>query len=124
MAPEDDEDDDENYNSGSEEDAEDEDDKWSHGRLESLFSPFWCLDAKEGEVVLLGCLRGICYGIWICFALVGTQLYGLSCCVSFILVLNLNVCGIMFSMLLWDLSIYYVGKTNVGKCVGILCYLV
>jgi hypothetical protein len=36
------------------------------------------------------------FEIRICFALVGTQLYGLSCCVSFILVLNSNVCGIMF----------------------------
>jgi hypothetical protein len=33
------------------------------------------------------------------FALIGTQLYGLPCCVSFILALNFNVCGIMFSML-------------------------
>jgi hypothetical protein len=74
MAPEDNEDDDEDYNSGFEDDAEDEDDEWSHGRLASLFSSFWCLDAKGGEVVLLGCLRGI--GLGFGFALVGTQLYG------------------------------------------------
>jgi hypothetical protein len=32
------------------------------GRVASLFSPFWCLDAKGGEVVLVGLLAGIC--IW------------------------------------------------------------
>jgi hypothetical protein len=64
--------------------------------------PFWCLDAKGGEVALLGCLRWDLHGvvIWICtsfsFALVETQLHGRSCCVSSILVLNrLNVCGML-----------------------------
>jgi hypothetical protein len=50
------------------------------------------------HVDVLGCLRGICHVmgfIWICltFALVETQLHRLSCCVSFILVLNSHLCG-------------------------------
>jgi hypothetical protein len=31
----------------------------SSGRVASLFSLFWCLDAKGGEVVLLGVLRDL-----------------------------------------------------------------
>jgi hypothetical protein len=40
MDPEDDEEGDEDYNTGSEDEAEDEDEEWSHGRLASLFSLF------------------------------------------------------------------------------------
>jgi hypothetical protein len=40
MAPDDDEEGDEDYNTGSEEEAKDEDKEWSHGRLASLFSLF------------------------------------------------------------------------------------
>jgi hypothetical protein len=40
MAPEDDEDGDEDYNTSSKDDAEDEDEEWSHGRLASLFFLF------------------------------------------------------------------------------------
>jgi hypothetical protein len=40
MAPKDDEEGDEDYNTGFEDDAEDEDEEWSHGRLASLFSLF------------------------------------------------------------------------------------
>jgi hypothetical protein len=38
--------------------------------------PFWCLDAKGGEVALLGCLRWDLHGlvIWICiFALLWSR---------------------------------------------------
>jgi hypothetical protein len=38
---------------------------------------------------------------WICFALVRTQCYGLSCCVSFILVLNSIICGIVLYCETW-----------------------
>jgi hypothetical protein len=37
----------------------DEDDEWSPGSCSIALFPFWCLDAKGGEVVLLGCPRGL-----------------------------------------------------------------
>jgi hypothetical protein len=40
MAPEDIEEGDEYYNTGSEDDVEDKDEEWSHGRVASLFSLF------------------------------------------------------------------------------------
>jgi hypothetical protein len=36
----------------------DDDDEWSPGSCSIALFPFWCLDAKGGEVVLLGCPRG------------------------------------------------------------------
>jgi hypothetical protein len=66
------------------------------GRLASLFSPFWCLDAKGGEVALFRLLPG--------FAWVGHKLR-VSICIlllvstlSYLVLFVVELCGLVVNL--------------------------